>query len=247
MTANLKQLGKINFLSLHKGAKHRILAKLVRRLYLDPNDLDASAHYNRFRDYDALIPPLSLEIEELSHLYHHLMEGVKPDEVLTKTLPSIRRLDHTENNTPFLPYSIYLDHLRSGHNVGSIIRTTEAFRLGSIHLSPLCPTKEHKEVKKTALGAEEIVPIYENVSLENLPRPWIAFETSFEAKSYATFDFPSTGGTLIFGNEEFGISNELLLKADHLVEIPLCGIKNSLNVSNAFSIIASHLRLKFGV
>jgi tRNA G18 (ribose-2'-O)-methylase SpoU len=50
------------------------------------------------------------------------------------------------------------------------------------------------------------------------------------------------GGTLIFGNEEFGISNQILSQVDHLVEIPLVGLKNSLNVANAFSIIASAIR-----
>jgi len=238
-----KTIDRFQFLALHPGAKNRILAKLIRRLYLNPNDLEAIDDYNRLTDSDSNFPTLELHPETLSHLYHQLMLKVKSDPTLPKILPQIRRLDHTHCAVPFLPYQIYLDQLRSGHNVGSIIRTTEAFRLGSIHLSPNCPTKIHKEVQKTALGAEQIVPIFENVSLESLPRPWIAFETATHAHNYATFDFPLTGATLIFGNEEFGISNDLLEKVDFIVEIPLHGVKNSLNVSNAFAILASQLSL----
>ncbi len=246
MKNDLKQLGKFNFLALHRGAKNRILAKLVRRIYLNLEDYDAIGHYERLSSYDSTIPRLSNDYEGLSHLYHTLMESVKPDIDTPKILGTIRRLDHKTNPIPTLPWCIYLDQLRSGHNVGSIIRTTEAFRLGSIHLSNFCPPKDHKEVLKTALGAEQHVNIYENCDLNLLPRPWIAFETSSTAHDYSSFDFPSTGGTLIFGNEEFGISNEILAKADYLVEIPLQGVKNSLNVANAFAIVASQMRQHLG-
>lgn len=241
MKDDLKQLGKFDFLALHQGAKSRILAKLVRRIYINIEDKEAIEHYERFLSYDASIPLLSIGYEGLSHLYHSLMESVKPDIDIPKILPTIRRLDHKTNPIPFLPWCIYLDQIRSGHNLGSIIRTTEAFRLGSIYLSNYCPSKNHKEVLKTSLGAEQHVKIYENFDLNLLPRPWIAFETTSSAQCYSSFDF-SIGGTLIFGNEEFGISNEILAQADYLVEIPLQGIKNSLNVSNAFAIVASQIR-----
>lgn len=242
MKYDLRQLGKYQFLALHSAAKKRILAKLVRRVYLSLDDKDAIDHYARFRDYDPSISPMPRSFEDLSHLYHSLMGLVKPDEETPKFLPQIRRLDHKEKEAPFLPFSIYLDQIRSAYNLGSIIRTTEAFRLGTIHLSPFCPSKHHKEIAKTALGAEFHVPIFENAKLEDLPRPWIALETGESAENYAFFKFPLTGGTLIFGNEEFGISNQILSQVDHLVEIPLVGLKNSLNVANAFSIIASAIR-----
>jgi tRNA(Leu) C34 or U34 (ribose-2'-O)-methylase TrmL len=239
---DLRQLGKFQFLSLHAGAKKRVLAKLIRRVYLNAADSEAIEHYERLRGYDESFPLLPDGAEGLSALYHQLMESIKPDGSTPQILPQIRRLDHVEKLTPFLPYCIYLDQIRSAYNLGSIIRTCEAFRLGSIHLSPFCPSKGHKEIAKTALGAEHHVEIFENARLEDLPRPWIALETGNNAYNYASFPFPQTGGTLIFGNEEFGVSNTILAKADYLVEIPLQGVKNSLNVANAFSIIASSIR-----
>ena len=242
---DLRQLGKYQFLALHSGAKKRILAKLIRRLYLNEADCEAIEHYERLRGYDETFPPLPKGAEGLSALYHQLMESIKPTGGAPQILPQIRRLDQLEKLTPFLPFSIYLDQIRSAYNLGSIIRTCEAFRLGSIHLSPFCPSKGHKEIAKTALGAEHHVEIFENARLEDLPRPWIALETGTNAYNYASFPFPQAGGTLIFGNEEFGVSNTILAKADYLVEIPLQGVKNSLNVANAFSIIASSIRNTF--
>lgn len=245
MKEDLRQLGKFNFLSLNSGAKKRILAKLVRRVYLNASDSDAVEHYIRLSSYENVFPPLPPEPEGLSHLYHSLMESIKPNEETPQLLPQIRRLDHKEKQTPFLPYCIYLDQIRSAYNLGSIIRTLEAFRLGTLHLSPYCPSKEHKEIAKTALGAQHHIQIFENAKIEELPRPWIALETGENAHNYASFPFPQSGGTLIFGNEEFGISNSILSQADFLVEIPLQGMKNSLNVANAFSIIASRVRGSF--
>jgi tRNA G18 (ribose-2'-O)-methylase SpoU len=221
-----------------------MVAKLVRRLYIDQNDAKALYWYERFRDWDPTLPALTIDPAALSSLYHQMIEGIKPDLDTPRILPDVRRLDHVVSDTPFLPYCIYLDQIRSGHNLGSIIRTCEAFRLGSIHLSKNCPKIDHKDVLKTALGAQNHVTIVENSTLEDLPRPWIAIETCAQSADYSTFFYPESRATIILGNEEFGISQEILSQADFFVEIPLCGIKNSLNVANAFAILASMVHLK---
>ena len=91
------------------------------------------------------------------------------------------------------------------------------------------------------MGAAELVPVFQNVLLKDLPRPIIALDTGDAALSVLEFDFPETF-TLILGNEEYGISNESLAEVDYILEIPLFGAKNSLNVACAFAIAASKIR-----
>lgn len=136
---------------------------------------------------------------------------------------------------PFLPYAIYLDRLRSAHNVGSIFRTCEALRIGRIVLGGSTP-----EPSKSAMGTEAWTKWCRG-QLADCPRPIIALEPAVGATSLYDFVFPREA-TFVLGNEEEGCSAESLALADHLVEIPLYGRKNSLNVANAFAILAAQLR-----
>lgn len=154
-------------------------------------------------------------------------------------LPTLRTGDR-EPKRDFPNIAIYLDHVRSAYNVGSILRTVEALRIGKVYFSEKTPFIDNEKVKRTAMGAAELVPCFQNVPLSDLPRPIIALDTSNAAVSVAEFDFPESF-TLILGNEEYGISNESLKEVDHIVEIPLFGAKNSLNIACAFAIAASRI------
>ncbi|MBP9841544.1 MAG: TrmH family RNA methyltransferase [Simkaniaceae bacterium] len=202
------------------------------------HDLAARALRENPGGYHLLgFPPLSEDPEERSSRYHmHLREAqrsVKEHHLLVTTRD---RLSHE----PFLPLYIYLDHLRSAHNVGSIIRTTEALRLGTVVFSNQTPNLTNKKVRDTAMGAHENLPTKE-CPLIDLPRPFIGLETVQGAHSIYDFPFPKSF-TLIVGNEEFGISKEVLAECDHLVTIPLVGCKNSLNVACAYAIAAGMIR-----
>ena len=91
------------------------------------------------------------------------------------------------------------------------------------------------------MGTSTEVPTTKNASLKNLPRPLIALETAPLAPSIYDFSFPPTF-TLLLGNEEYGLSRESLDQADQLVQIPLQGSKNSLNVACAYAIVAAEIR-----
>lgn len=134
----------------------------------------------------------------------------------------------------------YLDGLRSCHNVGSILRTVEAFRLGPVYFSGDMMPKNHPQLQKTSMGAWQHVTIKQN---EEPPRPWIALETVPEAPPFNEWIYP-VGCSLIVGNEERGINNDLLKRADAVVTIPLAGYKNSLNVANAFAILAAEVAMQ---
>jgi tRNA G18 (ribose-2'-O)-methylase SpoU len=144
------------------------------------------------------------------------------------------------SDTPWLKIHTYLDGLRSCHNVGSIIRTVEAFRIGPVHLSSDMMEKDHSQIHKTSMGTWPLVNINHGTPKEELPRPWIGVETVIGAVSWNEYLYPKKG-TLIFGNEERGICPELLSSCDTVVTIPLVGQKNSLNVANAFAIIAAQI------
>jgi tRNA G18 (ribose-2'-O)-methylase SpoU len=180
--------------------------------------------------------------EEISNCYHkHLsLAGVQHKE--HNLLPA-RQSDRTEG-APYLPIAIYLDHIRSAHNVGSIIRTVEAFRLGKIFLSEQVPDLDNKQVRDTSMGAWEWLSCEKGSSLAKLPAPLIALETSEEAIPLSQFAFPEIF-TLAIGNEEYGCSERVLSAADAVVQIPLVGRKNSLNVANAFAIAAATIRSQY--
>lgn len=149
-----------------------------------------------------------------------------------------------DSPSPVKPSSlyIYLDHIRSAHNIGSIIRTCEALRAGTLCFSESMCSINNPKLLKTSMGAHEHINIIENCKIEKLPRPWIAIETNGKENAFQ-FSYPQQG-TLIFGNEEYGISDSILEEVDITVAIPLKGFKNSLNVSNAFSIIAGIISLQ---
>ena len=178
--------------------------------------------------------PSPFKLEERFH-YHLLRANmVIPEHAFLHTL----RTKDREQGSPWLAIHTYLDGLRSCHNVGSIVRTIEAFRLGPLHLSSDMMPCDHPLIQKVSMGAWEDVSIDHGAPLSSLPHPWIALETVEGAPSWKNFTYPKTF-TLFLGNEERGLS--LLNQCDHVVTIPLFGKKNSLNVANAFAILAAEV------
>lgn len=175
-------------------------------------------------------------VEAVANAYHaHLREG---NVILREPrfLPQVIRCDRKEAKS-HLGFSIYLDNLRSAHNVGSILRTVEAFRLGAVYFSSHTPWITNKQVQATSMGAYQWVHC-EQASIKTLSLPLIALESAKEGEPLNTFTFPP-GCTLVVGNEEYGCSEEALDLASALIQIPLRGRKSSLNVANAFAICAN--------
>lgn len=144
-----------------------------------------------------------------------------------------------------LPVVVVLDRVRSLHNVGSIFRTADAFRLEAIHLCGLTATPPHPEMDKTALGATESVT-------------WKAFDSTkdsiqeLKSDGYTVFAIEQTTDriwldeldvssiqkvAIIMGHEVTGVDSELLPLVDGCIEIPQLGTKHSLNVSVSAGIV----------
>ena len=129
---------------------------------------------------------------------------------------------------------VYAEDIRTPFNIGSIFRTAESFGVEKLFLSENCVSPLNKKARRVAMGTVDYL-LWEYVSFEKLPAvPIIALETG--GTDIASFKFPKEG-VVIVGNEELGISSEILKKADAVVSIPIYGIKASINVSVAFGIL----------
>lgn len=231
------------FLSFPLERQHKKCAEIVRDLYeigLQGGTIhEGLAAYNQLLNWMCLPPLNQPSAKTLADCYHcHLKQaGVFKKE--HDFLPTVRTNDRLQGEEAW-PIAIYLDHLRSAHNVGSIIRTVEAFALGSLYFSAQTPFIDNKQVQDASMGAYQWVACHQESELKTLKRPIIALETSDEAISLNDFIFPAAF-TLVVGNEEYGCSDTTLAMTDYLIEIPLRGRKNSLNVANAFAIAASEI------
>ena len=143
------------------------------------------------------------------------------------------------------PVIVVLENIRSAYNVGSVFRTADAFLAKAIYIIGYSAKPPHKEIKKTALGAEETVS-------------WKYFKTSVEAieelrkekyKVYAVeqalnsyplqrIDFKRNEKTaVVFGNEVTGVEQATIHLCDGCIEIPQLGMKHSLNIATAAGVV----------
>lgn len=145
--------------------------------------------------------------------------------------------------------AVLLHNIRSAHNVGSIFRTGDAAGVAKLFLSGYTPVpidrfgRPQKDIAKTALGAERSVPWEYARSPDRFLRllkreGWsiVGVEQDARAVDYRSVELRAPT-LFVLGNEVRGISSALRKKCDTLVEIPMHGAKESLNVSVAAGIV----------
>lgn len=150
--------------------------------------------------------------------------------------------------------AVLLHNVRSAHNVGSIFRTADAAGVSKIYLTGLTPApvdrfgRVKKEIAKTALGAEKYVPWEKAARPQTIIRRlkkegWtiIGVEQDASARDYRSFK-TRKDSLFIFGNEVRGLPESVRSHCDVLIEIPMRGKKESLNVSVAAGIILFSVR-----
>jgi len=140
------------------------------------------------------------------------------------------------------PLCVLLDNVRSLYNVGSIFRTSDAAGVEKIYLCGITGKPPRAEIHKAALGAEKSVP-WENFEnpveiiqkLKIQGYQIVILEHTDQSQLYhkAKFEFPLC---LVMGHEITGVSDEVVELADMAIEIPMSGIKQSLNVAVAYGI-----------
>ena len=147
-----------------------------------------------------------------------------------------------------LPLIVVLDDVRSMHNVGSVFRTGDAFRIEAVYLCGITSTPPMAEIHKTALGAEDSVT-------------WKYFDTALQAvealkaDGYEVYSVEQAHGStmlqnftpinnnkyaVVLGNEVKGVHQEVIDASDGCLEIPQFGTKHSMNVSVTGGIIVWH-------
>lgn len=149
---------------------------------------------------------------------------------------------------PIIPI---LDNLRSAFNVGSIVRTADCILAEEICYCGYTAHPPHKKLDKTSLGALPYVPwtTYETTeeavtAYKNKGIPVIALELTSRSQLIWEFDFPLPVA-LVLGNEALGVERSVLKTVDRIVEIPMLGYKNSINVAVAFGIVAYEIQRQY--
>lgn len=166
------------------------------------------------------------------------MQKLKITEMNRLTPEEFRKAEKT-------PLVVVLDNVRSLHNVGSVLRTADAFRVEAVYLCGITSTPPHAEIHKTALGAEDSVA-------------WQYFEDTHEAvrtlqtQGYMVYAIEQAHGStllpdlhltpgkryaVVLGNEVKGVQQSVVDQCDGCIEIPQYGTKHSLNVSVTAGII----------
>ena len=158
----------------------------------------------------------------------------------------MQRLSQSEyRESEKFPLVVVLDHVRSLHNVGSVFRTCDAFRLAGLCLCGITATPPHPEIHKTALGAED------SVEWKNYEQTLDAVRELKEAGymvlaveqcegSTMLQDFHAEEGkryAIVLGNEVKGVQQEVVDRCDGCLEIPQFGTKHSMNVSVTAGIV----------
>ena len=157
------------------------------------------------------------------------------------------------HEAPKLPLIVVLDDVRSLHNVGSVFRSGDAFRVEAVYLCGITATPPHPEIHKTALGGEDSVA-------------WRYFPTATEAieslhnDGFFVYSIEQVEGStklqnlqldtdkhyaIVLGNEVKGVHQEVVDMSDGCLEIPQVGTKHSLNVSVTAGMVIWEVAKKF--
>lgn len=144
-----------------------------------------------------------------------------------------------------IPVLIILDNIRSLNNVGSAFRTSDAFKIEKIYLCGITGTPPHRDIQKTALGATDSVDweYFEDTlglvrKLKEEGVTIVSVEQAEQSVSLEKFN-PEPGRKIacIFGNEVFGVDQQVVNASDICLEIPQYGTKHSLNIAVSVGIV----------
>jgi 23S rRNA (guanosine2251-2'-O)-methyltransferase len=164
---------------------------------------------------------------------------------------NVSRFDREVDSSspPGLGPAVVLDNIRSAFNVGSIFRTCDAAGARHLYLGGICPYPPNPKLLKTSLGAEQFVPWTHTLStiecVEKLASEGVSIvsvELTDQSTSYIDADYPENVA-FVFGHEVAGVAVPILNLSNRVVQIPMQGRKNSLNVGTSVGVVLfEHLR-----
>jgi 23S rRNA (guanosine2251-2'-O)-methyltransferase len=166
------------------------------------------------------------------------MRKLSMDELNRKSVEEFRQSDK-------IPIIAVLENVRSAYNVGSVFRTADAFLIEAVYICGYTAYPPHKEIKKTALGADESVTWkhFKNISeaieeIRKLDYKVYAVEQAMDSYKLQAISYePDEKIAVVFGNEVTGVEQSTIQQCDGCIEIPQLGMKHSLNISVAAGIV----------
>lgn len=172
------------------------------------------------------------------------------------TNSELNRIDIDDyKKAPKTPLIVILDDVRSLNNIGSVFRSSDAFRIQKIYLCGITACPPHKDIHKTALGAtqsvdweyrKDINTLIEELHQKNIET--IAIEQVHNATMLQHFSTQKDKTyAVIFGNEVKGVAQNAVSLCKHVVEIPQLGTKHSLNISVSVGIVLWDLTQKLNM
>ena len=204
---------------------------------------------NKFNDKEILnllekrnINAKMLDNRDLDKMCKGLHQGIILDVEDVKTYTFDEVIPHIDKEYPLV---VILDHLEDPHNLGAIIRTSEAFGVDAIILPNDRSVQITSTVVKTSVGTIEKIKIINVPNLNNTIKKlkdygyWIV-GTDMNGTDYTTIDY-KTKIALVIGNEGKGISRLVSENCDYIAKIPMKGTVNSLNASVACGIFLSEI------
>jgi 23S rRNA (guanosine2251-2'-O)-methyltransferase len=143
------------------------------------------------------------------------------------------------------PIIVVLENIRSAYNVGSVFRTADAFLIEAIYIIGYSAKPPHKEIKKTALGAEETVEWKHfktaKDAIDELRKQGFRIFAAEQAEKSLRLQAARFGAedkiAIVFGNEVTGVEQNTIHLCDGCIEIPQLGIKHSLNIATAAGVV----------
>lgn len=163
--------------------------------------------------------------------------------LIYQELVEVRKTEEEARTLPKHPITLILHNIRSSYNVGSIFRTADSANIQEVILCGYTPTPPRPEIDKTALGATSTVAwqyvqsTAEAIAMQKAKKNTIfALELTDNSIRYDEIENSAFPITIVLGNEISGVDDELLELCDYAIEIPMYGIKHSLNVAVATGI-----------
>ena len=256
------------FERLPRDQQMRVLAKTIRELdnkwdetkeqqagdifYLER--LIRSSQWSYRHDFRGISERQDLD-KLLAELDRSLQQSVQDHQIFLEESwdDLLKQKDDWKRKIQPISFVVAIDNLRSAFNVGSILRTCECLGVEKVLFSGYTATPDEPKVQKTSMGTSEVVE-WERV--EDLAARLV----EYKERGYQVIALETVPGSpeifkselkqpvvLILGNERYGIAKTLLEQADQIVQLPVYGGKNSLNVGVAFGAagyyISNQLRL----
>lgn len=179
-------------------------------------------------------------VKILNFCFHDILEIL--DEPVGEKFYQIRVFD-TNREVKRFPVVGILDNLRSAFNVGNMFRTADGFGVERLCLCGITPRPPSLKIERTAMGTLDHVPYRyypqtAEVIRELKDNGYRIYAVETVTNSLRLSDLSGFERTaFVFGNEEFGVTDEVLRLCDDAVEVPLFGVKNSINVANIFAVV----------